>query len=100
MKKITAVLSVLISSIPLTAVADVVVDNSPDGTGVPTFNNTFGAQFPGNYSGDRFSLANETRITGGAIFSSSFPLFGSVGTPVVFVVLPDAGGISRTYTGH
>jgi len=93
MKRTTAVLSLLLLSVPFTVGADVVVDNSPDGTGVMTFNSTFGAMFPGQYVGDRFTLVNDTVITGGAIFSSSAPMFSIVGTPVVFVVLPDEGGV-------
>ena len=91
-RRVVALSNLFLCIAPLTALAEVVVDNSPDTTGVATFNNTFGAQFPGGYSGDRFSLENDTLITGGAIFANAFPFFGEVGTPAVFVVLPDEGG--------
>jgi hypothetical protein len=68
--------------------AYVVVDNSPDGTGVATVTSNFGNKFGSLTIGDRFTLSHEAAITGGAIFSNRN--FGSEGDLVRFVILPDA----------
>lgn len=73
-----------------TAFAAVVVDNSPDTTGVPTDEPGFSQEFGIQYLGDQFTLLNATNITGGAIFS--WAPMGSVSDPVRFVILPDVAG--------
>jgi hypothetical protein len=73
------------------AFAAIVVDNSPDTTAVATIITNFSNQFGVEYLGDRFTLANNTTITGGAIFSHIS--FGAVNDSVRFVILPDAGGV-------
>lgn len=74
--------------------AFVVVDNSPDTTGVPAETNNFNNIFGTQYLGDRFTLSSDTTINGGAVFSSRY--FGYVGALVRFVILPDDGGVPGT----
>ena len=73
------------------AFADVVVDHSPDTTGVPVVISNFSNIFPNDYKGDRFTLSCDTTITGGAIFSNT--IAGAVDDPVRFVILPDEEGV-------
>ena len=94
-KSVSSILLGLLFSFALgipSAFAVVVVDNSPDTTGVPrsgNFTNNTSIQ----YLGDRFTLAQATTITGGAIFGPVFIATSAVGFPVRFVILPDDGGV-------
>jgi|GEM_PF-5448316 len=71
--------------------AFVVVDNSPDTTGVTAETNNYNNLFGTQYLGDRFTLSSDTTVNGGAVFSSGY--FGHVGDLVRFVILPDDGGV-------
>ncbi len=72
--------------------AAVVVDFSPDTTGAAVFlkvgNSALHQQI-----GDKFMLPVATTIEGGSIFSDRNAPGGFVGSPVRFVILPDAGGL-------
>lgn len=77
--------------------ATILVDFSPDTTGVPIFSSTFLNCFlPGcpasitHHLGDMFALPTASTITGGSIFSAAKA--GAVGDSVRFVILPDEAG--------
>jgi uncharacterized repeat protein (TIGR01451 family) len=71
--------------------AAVIVDNSPDTTGVPELATNYTNLFGSQYMGDRFTLYQDATITGGAIFSGTG--YSVLGAAVRFVILPDEGGV-------
>jgi len=74
------------------ASADIVVDFSPDTTGVAAVLN-FGNSSSHQQTGDKFTLTVATTIEGASIFSLRDARGGHVGFPVRLVILPDDGGL-------
>ncbi len=73
------------------SLAELVVDFSPATTEATVYERCWSNTFPGGYFGEKFTLSTATTIIGGSIFSCDH--VGSVGDPVRFVILPDAGGL-------
>jgi hypothetical protein len=72
------------------ASATVVIDLSPDTTGVIPGNLNYTNEYGGQIIGDRFTLLTDTILTGGAIFSKANK--GTVGDGARFLVFEDMSG--------
>ena len=89
MKKAILLLSCLAALFAAQAQAALVVDYSPDTTGV-TQSGEWVNQYDIQIIGDRFTLAHDTYLTGGSIFSGSG--YGATGNRARFMLFGDSSG--------
>ena len=96
MKQLTALTFALVALVfnAQTTLGGLVVDFSPDATGLPANLSPYENEFGEQIIGDQFTLQTDVILTGGSIFSESFPSEPvNVNDPVRFLVFEDLAGV-------